>query len=44
MDGGIEYITPAELFPNWGELTKKQQMALEEDQYRKQLYVKTYGD
>jgi len=44
MAGGAECVTPAEMFHNWGELTKKQQMALEEDQYRKQLYVKTYGD
>jgi len=39
----IEWVTPAELFNNWGELTKKQQMSLEDDQYRKQLYSKTYG-
>lgn len=40
----IEWITPAELFTNWGDLTKKQQIKLEEDQYRKQLYCSTYGD
>lgn len=40
----IEYVTPAEIFTNWGDLTKKQQAALEEDQYRKQLYRSHYGD
>ena len=44
MAGRSPYVTPGEMFHNWGELTKKQKIALEEDQYRKQLYVKTYGD
>ena len=40
----IEWITPAEMFPNWGELSEGEKKALEEDQYRKQLYSSTYGD
>ena len=41
---GIEWLTPAEMFTNWGELSKKQQMKLEDDQYKKQMYSRTYGD
>ena len=40
----IEWLTPAEMFTNWGELTKKQQMKLEDAQYKKQMYSWTYGD
>lgn len=38
------YVDPADLFRNWGDLSVKQQMVLDEEQYRKQMYSKIYGD
>jgi len=44
MSREIEYVSPADLFTNWGDITRKQQRSLEDDQYKKQMYGKTYGD
>ena len=44
MRSPIEYVTPEQMFSNWAELEQWEQKSLEEAQYRKQMYCKTYGD
>jgi len=34
----IQWVTPEEMFSNWADLSKEEQIALEEEQYRKQMF------
>jgi len=36
--GNIQWVTPREMFSNWDDLEYWEQIALEEAQYRKQLF------
>lgn len=35
----IQWVTPEEMFSNWADLSKEDQIALEEMQYKKQLQL-----
>jgi len=34
----IQWVTPEEMFSNWPDLSKEEQIALEEDQYKQQMF------
>ena len=34
----IQWVTPDVMFSNWADLSREEQIALEEEQYRKQLF------
>jgi len=34
----IQWVTPEEMFSNWADLELWEQIALEEEQYRKQMF------
>ncbi len=40
----IEFVDPADMVTNWAELSQGAKKLLEEAQYKKQMYCKTYGD
>jgi len=44
MSREIEFVDPADIFTNWPDLALAQKKALEEAQYKNQMYSKTYGD
>ena len=34
----VQWVTPEEMFSNWADLSKEEQIAVEEEQYRIQMF------